>query len=93
VPADAGVAASYYLVPHLTHRVHIYEWPNPFVPTNWGVRGEHPPDPASADYLVLDTALNGQNQDLFEQLTGPGGTFNVIWRRDGIVVATRTRDG
>jgi uncharacterized membrane protein len=93
VPAGAGVAASYYLVPHLTHRVHIYEWPNPFVPTNWGVRGERPPDPASADYLVLDTALNGQNQDLFEQLTGAQGPFRVIWQRDGIVVAARTRDG
>ena len=51
------------------------------------------PIPASADYLVLDTALNGQNQDLFEQLTGAQGPFRVIWQRDGIVVAARTRDG
>ena len=26
---NAGVTAIYYLVPHLTHRVLIYEWPNP----------------------------------------------------------------
>jgi len=93
VPAGAGVSATYYLVPHLTHRTHIYEWPNPWVVTNWAVRGENPPEEASADYLVLDTALNGQNQALYAQLTGKGGEFRVIWSSNGIVVARRTRPG
>ncbi len=93
VPAGAGVSATYYLVPHLTHRVHIYEWPNPWVVTNWGVRGENPPDPADADYLLLDTVLNGQNQSLYTRLTGKGGEFRVIWSSNGIVVARRVRPG
>jgi uncharacterized membrane protein len=93
VPAGAGVSATYYLVPHLSHRVHIFEWPNPWVVTNWGVRGENPPDPATADYLVVDTALNGQNQALYERLTRPGGEFRVVFSQDGIVVARRARPG
>ena len=45
VPRGAGVAASYSLVPHLTHRVHIYEWPNPWIVANWGIHGERLPKP------------------------------------------------
>src|SRR6266508_1074678 len=93
VPARAGVSASYSLVPHLTHRVHIYEFPNPWQVTNWGVRGENPPDPGAVDYLVLDTSLNGTQQPLYERLTGPSGGFEVVFASDGIVVAKRARAG
>jgi uncharacterized membrane protein len=93
VPAGAGVAATYDLVPHLTHRVQIYEFPNPWVVTNWGVHGERPPDPATVDYLVLDTSLNGTQEPLFERLTGPGGQFQPVFSSDGIVVARRIRPG
>jgi len=93
VPARAGVSASYNLVPHLTHRVHIYEFPNPWQVTNWGVRGENPPDPGAVDYLVLDTSLNGTQQPLYERLTGPSGGFEVVFASDGIVVAKRARAG
>jgi uncharacterized membrane protein len=89
VPAGAGVSATYYLVPHLTHRVHIYEFPNPWVPTN----GENPPDPATVDYLVLDTALNGSQQPLYERLVGAGKPFQVVYDVDGIVVARRVAPG
>jgi len=93
VPAGAGVSATYDLVPHLTHRVHIYEFPNPWQVTNWGVRGENPPDPAAVDHLVLDMTLNGTQQQLFERLTGPAGEFQVVFASDGIVVARRIRAG
>jgi len=93
VPARAGVSATYYLVPHLTHRVHIYEFPNPWQVTNWGVRGENPPDPATVDYLVVDAALVGSQQPLFDRLTGPAGGFQVAFASDGIVVAKRVRAG
>ena len=58
VPSGANVTAIYYLVPHLTHRKIIYEWPNPFVrpPANWGVKGEHPGDPSKVDYLAWTRA-------------------------------------
>jgi uncharacterized membrane protein len=93
VPAGAGVSATYNLVPHLTHRVHIYEFPNPWVPTNWGANGEHPPDPETANYLVLDTAVNGTQQGLYERLVAPNGPFRIVYDVDGIVVARRVAPG
>lgn len=87
VPDDAAVTATYYLVPHLTHRRHVYEFPNPFVVANWGVRGENRPDPASVDYLVLDTTVNGDHEPLYRSLVA--GPFRVVFERDGIVVASR----
>ena len=89
VPPRAGVAATYYLVPHLTHRVHIYEFPNPWMPTNWGLRGEHPPDPRTVDWFVLDTTLNGDHASLYARLIAPDGDFRVVFHRDHIVVARR----
>src|SRR5439155_23942849 len=59
VPSRAAVSATYYLVPHLTHRTRIFEFPNPWVVTNWGVRGEHPPRAEEVTWLVLNTWLNG----------------------------------
>jgi uncharacterized membrane protein len=93
VPGGVGVSATYYLVPHLTHRVHIYEFPNPWVPTNWGANGENPPDPGTADYLVLDTNLNGTQQGLYDRLVGPGGSFRIVYDVQGIVVARRVAPG
>jgi uncharacterized membrane protein len=93
VPAGAGVSATYYLVPQLTHRVHIYEFPNPWVPTNWGISGERPPDPETADYLVLDIGLNGPQQGLYQRLVAPGGPFRIVYDVQGIVVARRVAPG
>ena len=97
VPAKAGVSAIYNLVPHLTHRKLIYEWPNPFArpPANWGVKGENPPDPSNVDYIVVDTDLVGDagssNRALYDRLVEPGGEFEKVFERDTIVVAKRVR--
>jgi Predicted membrane protein (DUF2079) len=93
VPPGAGVTAIYYLVPHLTHRVLIYEWPNPFVrpPANWGVRGENPGDPAKVDYIVVDTDLLDETHDIYDRLTAPGGEFTKVFERERVVVAKRVR--
>ena len=87
-PSD-GVTATYYLVPHLTHRKHIYEFPNPFIVANWGVNGEDPPNKNNTDVLFLDVALNGDKQSLYQELIGPGGNFTIVFDQDGIVVARR----
>ncbi len=83
------MTATYYLVPHLTHRVHIYEFPNPFVVANWGINGEDPPNKNNTDVLFLDVALNGDKQALFDELTGPTGEFKIVFNQGGIVVARR----
>jgi uncharacterized membrane protein len=89
VPPDAGVSASYNLIPHLTHRTYAYEFPNPWVVTNWGAHGEHPPDPATVTYLVVDERLLGDQRSLYERLLGPQGGYTRVFASDGIVVARR----
>ncbi len=89
VPPQAAVVATYYIVPHLTQRQLIYEFPNPFVTSNWGISGENPGDPDVIDFLVLDTTLNGDKGDIFTQLTRASGPFSIIFNVDGIVVAQR----
>ena len=89
IPDDAGVTASYYIVPHLTHRRVIYEFPNPFRVANWGIRGENPGNPDDVDYLVIDTSLTGNNNLLYKDLIGPKGKFELIFSDRGIEVAKR----
>ena len=89
VPAGVGVSASYNLIPHLTHRTYAYEFPNPWVVANWGAHGENPPDPATADYLVIDERLLGDQRPLFDRLLSPQGGYTRVFASDGIVVARR----
>ena len=83
------MTATHYIVPHLTHRVTIYEFPNPFQVANWGVNGENPPDKDSSNVLVLDTSVNGDSGPIYEQLVAPDGDFKIVFERDEIVVARR----
>jgi uncharacterized membrane protein len=57
VPSDARISASYNVVPHLTERRFVYEFPNPFVPSNWGVANESQHDPGTIEVLFIDRAL------------------------------------
>jgi uncharacterized membrane protein len=89
LPGDAGVSTTAALMPHLTHRVHVYEFPNPWLAANWGVRGENLPDPAVIDYLLVDTGQLGDQRERFERLVGPGREFRVVYAHDRIVLARR----
>ncbi|HLX87672.1 MAG TPA: DUF2079 domain-containing protein, partial [Acidimicrobiales bacterium] len=90
VPANAGVSASYTIDSHLSHRVHIYEWPNPFHTANWGIKDHNPDPPSNVDYLVLDTSLNPDSAPLLQSLLAPGGGFTVIYRSGNVLVADRS---
>ena len=57
VPSNAAVSATYSYVPHLTHRVKVYEFPVPWRDINWGVRGEHLDDPSHVQWIVVDRNL------------------------------------
>lgn len=87
VPADADVSATYYLIPHLTHRSGAYEWPNPWKLVNWGLSGEAAPDPDSVDFVVLDTNL-GQESELLADLLS-SGEYDVLLDDDGVLVLRR----
>jgi hypothetical protein len=90
IPARAPATVHYQFAPHMTHREKIYEWPAPWEPANWGVKGENLDDPADVQWLLLDTALlSAKDKVLFERLIGT--EFTVRSEEQGIVVAQRTR--
>ncbi len=91
VPKDARVAATYQLLPHLSHRKYIYDWPNPWEPAYWGNDLDDatdkdpnvvhhwpaPHDPNTVDYLVIDrTQIGEQQQQLIARLIGNPGALS-----------------
>jgi uncharacterized membrane protein len=107
VPKNARVSATYQLLPHLSHRKYIYDWPNPWEPAYWGndlddatdkdpLVVHHwpvPHDPNTVDYLVIDRSQTVPQAALVERLIGPGGEFSIVYEQDGVVVAKRSRPG
>ena len=91
VPADASVAATYTLLPHLSHREQIYDWPNPWVPSYWGNDdGYRLPDPSTIDYIVLDqTQVGPAQQALVAGLIAPDGPYEVLFNQDQVLVGRR----
>jgi uncharacterized membrane protein len=91
VPANASVSASYELLPHLSHRHHIYDWPNPFTPAVWGNDDcAHLPNPRTIDYVVLDkTQIGDNNMPLYNNMRVGNGPFSVIFEDDNVVVLKR----
>ena len=90
VPDSASVTATYTLLPHLSHRERIYDWPNPFEAAYWGNNDEERlPDPATIEYLVVDRQQIGPGQqELFDGLVD-GDPFTVVFDRDDVLVARR----
>jgi uncharacterized membrane protein len=87
----APVSAQYNLVPHLAHRTHIYEYPNPFAAANWGFPGDqHQPTQAERiRYVVVERPLLGAAEAaLLEQLRGQP-QWRTLLDRQGIVVLER----
>lgn len=88
IPGDAATSAIYYLVPHLSRRTKIYEFPVPWKPVNWGVAGEKLDNPADVTWLALDrTLLSADDKTLLSQLLS--GEFVVRFDQNDIVVAER----
>jgi uncharacterized membrane protein len=92
IPSDASVSAFNYVVPHLTHRVHIYEFPNPWRATNWadGSRtGERLPIADEVDYVVVPEHLETEEQAIVDDLVA--SEYSVVHGVDGFVVLGRRR--
>jgi len=92
VPKNASVSATYNIDDHLTHRISIFEYPNPWVVTNWGISLHNPPDPSKVDWLVLDTRAIGNQAALYEALIAKG-EFSAVFNEHGILVLYRVRPG
>jgi uncharacterized membrane protein len=92
VPPGAATSAMYNLTPHLSHRTKVYEFPVPWKPVNWGVKGEHLDSPAGVQWLVLERGLLGaDDKKLLATLLQ--GEFAVRFNRDGVIVAQRVGPG
>jgi uncharacterized membrane protein len=91
VPDKASVTATYTLLPHLTHREQIYDWPNPWVPAYWGNDdGYRLPDPATIQYIVLDLQQVGEAQKaLVASFIAPDGPYQVLLNKDDVLVGKR----
>jgi hypothetical protein len=88
VPDGAPTSAIYNFVPHLAHRELIYDFPNPWRVVNWGVRGEHPPDPGVVRWIVVDRReISADDSALLRRLLRR--QFEVVSERDDILVAKR----
>lgn len=94
IPDDASVSGIYYLLVHATQRVGAYDFPSPFIPRNWGLAGENVHDPATVDYVLFERGIiagDPRTTELVEALTEPGGQFDIVFERDGVVLAERVR--
>ena len=91
IPDDASVTASYQLLPHLSQRREVYDWPNPFWASVWGNDDcDHLPDPRVVEYVVLDLIqIGGNNQMLFDNMRKAGGPFEVVFEDENVVVMHR----
>lgn len=90
IPGGGGVTATYYIIPHLTHRQYAYEWPNPFRQANWGIHDTRPPNPGTVNYLVIDHEFAGSDDTVtLDGLLAPSGPFTVVFDEEGILFAHR----
>jgi uncharacterized membrane protein len=89
VPATAGVAVSYNITPHVTHRVWAFEFPNPWINVNW-LSTRVPEQPDRVQWIVVEgVLLDGQDRALLARLTAPAGPFTVIYDEGGVEAARR----
>jgi uncharacterized membrane protein len=92
VPPGAPVTATFSVLPHLTHRTTAYDWPNPWKVAYWGNANENPPDPASVEYFALDRHHVAEgDQRIIDDLTAPGGEFELLFDESDVVVGRRIR--
>lgn len=88
--ADKGVAASDFLLPHLSHRKNIYLFPNPWKIHYWGAQGENPHHPNQVDFMVLNTEAVTTQNNLIRYLTDTG-IFRKIQEENDTLVFERVK--
>lgn len=76
IPKGASVSATHDMVPHLTHRTKIYNFPNPFKAHYWGNLKEEPPL-EYVDYLLLSKGGIKDNNEILQPLI-ENGTYQFV---------------
>jgi uncharacterized membrane protein len=96
VADGAPVSAQYNLVPHLGHRVEVYEFPNPFRAVNWGLDGdEHAPEAQQRlRFVVVQRDLLGeQDRELLDRLQASPAWRTLLDRQEVVVLERREAGG
>ena len=96
VADGAPVSAQYNLVPHLGHRVEVYEFPNPFRAVNWGLDGDEHPQAAldRLRFVVVQRDLLGdQDRELLDRLQTDPAWRTLLDRQEVVVLERREAGG
>jgi hypothetical protein len=91
IPSSASVSAAYNITAHLSSRRFVYQFPNPWVPENWGVQNEDQHDPRGVEYLAIDRHLidaDATRAVVDHLLTEE---FEILLDENDIVLARRVR--
>jgi uncharacterized membrane protein len=91
ISPDDGISASDFLLPHLSHRKHIYLFPNPWIVHYWGMDGEHPAHPNNVKFIVIQPSQYASYQRLLSYLEN-SRIFAEIRRTDGLLIYERLVD-
>jgi len=92
VPPSASVSATYDMDAHMSHRTLIYEFPDPWLPANWGLPNKpDTADPSKVDWMVLNTEVTGDQTVLYQDLMK--SEFKMVFDKDDIIVLHRARPG
>jgi uncharacterized membrane protein len=92
VDPEAPVSAHYNLVPHLSRRVVVYEFPNPFRAVNWGLPGDqHPPEALEelAYVVVQRDLLDERDRQLLDRLQADPAWRTAFDQREVVVLERR----
>lgn len=92
IPKDAVVSADYHYVTRLTHRVEVYEFPNPWYTRNWGAdagNGRILPDRvARVEYVLASTTMEARCQAVLDEIL-QSGEFTVLLDDCGVILLRR----
>jgi uncharacterized membrane protein len=92
IPKDASVSATYLLVPHLSERRNIFEFPNPWKGHNWGVNDQHQRSPNDIDYIaVMKSSLDPDGQTLLNSILSDTNTWQKVYEGPDVIVAKRNK--
>jgi uncharacterized membrane protein len=92
IPAGDAVSAQYNLVTHLAHREQVYEFPNPFRTSNWGLKGDRhdPADTARVRWVLIEPGtLDEEDQATLRGLR-EGGGWKTVFEQKGVLLIERT---
>ncbi|MFM8826223.1 MAG: DUF2079 domain-containing protein [Actinomycetota bacterium] len=90
VPGDAAVSVFHSLAPHMAHRVHVYQFPNPFRVVLYGtdisLEGTRDPRAGIVEWVVLPLEMD---EGMRKDWAAIAGDFETVARNDHWAVFRR----